>query len=81
VVGGGEGEERALDMWFCGPRRQEMCSPPGQCLAVGLAPIESVGTLQTVYPYRQASSLDKEQGMHPRTATCPVAPDPASQPR
>jgi hypothetical protein len=35
----------------------------------------AVGTLQTRYPRIQASSQDKEQSMHPRAATYPVAPD------
>jgi hypothetical protein len=30
----------------------------------------TVGTLHTRYPRVQASSQDKEQGMHPRVATC-----------
>jgi hypothetical protein len=41
----------------------------------------SVGTLQTGYPYVQASSQDKERGVLPHAATCPTAPDPTSQPR
>jgi hypothetical protein len=36
----------------------------------------TVGTLQTWYPYIQASSQDKEQDVHPSTAMCPIAPDP-----
>jgi hypothetical protein len=38
----------------------------------------TVGALRTGYPHIQASSQDKEQDMHPRTATYPVAPDLAS---
>jgi hypothetical protein len=34
-----------------------------------------VGTLQTGYPRIQASSQDKEQGVHPRAAICFAAPD------
>jgi hypothetical protein len=37
-----------------------------------------IDTLQTGYPYIQASSQDKLQSVHPHTATCPTAPDLAS---
>jgi hypothetical protein len=40
-----------------------------------------VGTLQTGYPYIQASSQNKEQSMYSRTATYPVAPDLSPLPR
>jgi hypothetical protein len=46
-----------------------------------VSPGATVGTLQTGYPYVQASRQDKEQGMHRRVATCPTALDPASPPR
>jgi hypothetical protein len=42
-------------------------------------PGATVGTLQTGYPYIQASSQDKLWSMHPHTATCPTAPDLTSQ--
>jgi hypothetical protein len=41
----------------------------------------TVGTLQTGYPYVQASSQDKARGVQPHAAMCPTASDPASQPR
>jgi hypothetical protein len=41
----------------------------------------TIGTLQTGYPHIQTSSQDKEQRVHPHAATCPVAPDPTSQPK
>jgi hypothetical protein len=45
-------------------------------LCEGLAqPWAPVGTMQTGYPCIQTSSQDKEQGVHPRTAMCSVAPD------
>jgi hypothetical protein len=40
--------------------------------------VNAVGTLQTGYPRIQASSQDKRQGVHPRTATCPASLDQAS---
>jgi hypothetical protein len=42
---------------------------------------ESVGILQTGYPRIQASSQDKEHGVHPCATTCPTALDPTSLPR
>jgi hypothetical protein len=42
-------------------------------------PGATIGTLQTGYPYIQVSSQDKLQGVHPYTATCPMAPNLASQ--
>jgi hypothetical protein len=43
-----------------------------------LMQIKSVSTLQTGYHCVQASSQDKEQGVHLCAATCPTAPDLAS---
>jgi hypothetical protein len=41
----------------------------------------TVGTLWTGYPSIQASRQDREQGVLPRAATWPVAPDLPSLPR
>jgi hypothetical protein len=54
-----------------GPNCRFIASPE-----VGLG--ATVVTLQTRYPYVQALTQDKEQDMHPRVATCPAAPEPAS---
>jgi hypothetical protein len=43
-----------------------------------VGPRATIGTLQTGYPRIPASSRDKGQGVHPRTAMHPTAPDPAS---
>jgi hypothetical protein len=39
----------------------------------------TVGTLQIGYSYIQASSQDRERGVHPCVVTCPAVPDPVSQ--
>jgi hypothetical protein len=44
-----------------------------------VGPRATISTLQTGYPYIQAPSQDKLQGMHPHTATCHTALDLASQ--
>jgi hypothetical protein len=46
-----------------------------------LTVVYGVGILQTGYLCIQASSQDKEQDMHPRAATYPVAPDLSSPSR
>jgi hypothetical protein len=55
-----------------GPTYEFVASPQ-----VGLG--ATIGTLQIGYPYIQASSQDKLQGVHPHTTTCPIAPDLASR--
>jgi hypothetical protein len=43
-----------------------------------VGPGATIGTLHTGYPRVQASSQDKEWGMHPRATMCLVVLDPTS---